>query len=157
MPRRQGTAGAASVPGYINSKPRIQARLSRLGGQVRGIRRMVDNERYCIDILTQVNAVKAALDKVAITPLDDHVQHCVARARRRRRREGQGADGGHRPIPLRLTMFVLQEIGKALSLAFAMFWQVLWPLGLGFLSLRHRRGAGVEADDLPDARQGPPR
>jgi CsoR family transcriptional regulator, copper-sensing transcriptional repressor len=82
MPRKPAVATAAVVPGYINSKPQIQARLSRLEGQVRGIHRMVDEERYCIDILTQVNAVKAALDKVAITLLDDHVQHCVADAMR---------------------------------------------------------------------------
>ncbi len=74
-----GATGAAR-PGYINRKPRIQARLSRLEGQVRGISHMVDEERYCIDILTQVNAVKAALDKVAVTLLDDHVRHCVADA-----------------------------------------------------------------------------
>jgi len=80
MPRKPAIAKAAVAPGYINSKPQIQARLSRLEGQVRGIHRMVDEERYCIDILTQVNAVKAALDKVAIALLDDHVQHCVADA-----------------------------------------------------------------------------
>ncbi|MBJ7595361.1 MAG: metal-sensitive transcriptional regulator [Candidatus Dormibacteraeota bacterium] len=79
MPRKP-VAAPAIVPGYINSKPRIQARLSRLEGQVRGINRMVEEERYCIDILTQVNAVKAALDKVAIALLDDHVQHCVTDA-----------------------------------------------------------------------------
>ncbi len=73
---------AAPPPGYIVNKPRIQARLSRLEGQVRGIHRMVDEERYCIDILTQVNAVKAALDRVAVALLDDHVQHCVADAMR---------------------------------------------------------------------------
>jgi len=80
MSRTSAAASAAVVPGYINSKPRIQARLSRVEGQVRGIQRMVDQERYCIDILTQVNAVKAALDKVAVTLLDDHVKHCVADA-----------------------------------------------------------------------------
>ncbi|HEY7927782.1 MAG: metal-sensitive transcriptional regulator [Candidatus Dormibacteria bacterium] len=80
MARQSAAATTAAVPGYINNKPRIQARLSRLEGQVRGIHRMVDEERYCIDILTQVNAVKAALDKVAVALLDDHVQHCVADA-----------------------------------------------------------------------------
>ena len=80
MSRDAAVANAPVVPGYINSKPQIQARLSRLEGQVRGIHRMVAEERYCIDILTQVNAVKAALDKVAIALLDDHVQHCVADA-----------------------------------------------------------------------------
>jgi CsoR family transcriptional regulator, copper-sensing transcriptional repressor len=80
MPPSSGATSSALVPGYINNKPRIQARLSRLEGQVRGISRMVDEERYCIDILTQVNAVKAALDKVAVAILDDHVRHCVADA-----------------------------------------------------------------------------
>ena len=80
MSRTAAVAHAPVVPGYINSKPQIEARLSRVEGQVRGIHRMVAQERYCIDILTQVNAVKAALDRVAIALLDDHVQHCVADA-----------------------------------------------------------------------------
>lgn len=80
MSRTAAAANAPVVPGYINRKPQIEARLSRVEGQVRGIHRMVAQERYCIDILTQVNAVKAALDRVAIALLDDHVQHCVADA-----------------------------------------------------------------------------
>jgi DNA-binding FrmR family transcriptional regulator len=80
MSRKAPVANASVVPGYINSKPQIEARLSRVEGQVRGIHRMVAEERYCIDILTQVNAVKAALDRVAMALLDDHVQHCVADA-----------------------------------------------------------------------------
>ena len=68
------------MPGYTDHKDGIHARLLRLEGQVRGIQRMVDEDRYCIDILTQVNAVKAAIDKVALTLLEDHVQHCVADA-----------------------------------------------------------------------------
>lgn len=80
MPPEQSTARRHPAPGYINNKKRIQDRLNRLEGQVRGIHRMVDEERYCIDILTQVNAVKAALDAVAINLLDDHVRHCVTDA-----------------------------------------------------------------------------
>lgn len=80
MSRTEAVANAPVVPGYINRKPQLEARLSRVEGQVRGIHRMVVEERYCIDILTQVNAVKAALDRVAIALLDDHVQHCVADA-----------------------------------------------------------------------------
>ncbi len=80
MPPKPSTSGVVTAPGYINNKKRIQDRLNRLEGQVRGIHRMVDEERYCIDILTQVNAVKAALDRVAISLLDDHVRHCVADA-----------------------------------------------------------------------------
>ena len=68
------------MPGYTDHKHDVRARLSRIDGQVRGIQRMVDEDRYCIDILTQVNAVKAAIDKVALSLLKDHVQHCVADA-----------------------------------------------------------------------------
>lgn len=83
------TRAAVSPPGYINNKKRIQDRLNRLEGQVRGVRRMVDEERYCIDILTQVNAIKAALDRVAVALLDDHVRHCVANAVREGEGEGE--------------------------------------------------------------------
>jgi CsoR family transcriptional regulator, copper-sensing transcriptional repressor len=55
-------------------------RLRRIGGQVGGIERMVDEERYCIDILTQVSAIQAALDRVALELLDDHTRHCVVGA-----------------------------------------------------------------------------
>ncbi len=68
------------MPGYSDHKDDVQARLSRIEGQVRGIHRMVAEDRYCIDILTQVNAVKAAIDKVSLTLLEDHMQHCVADA-----------------------------------------------------------------------------
>lgn len=64
-------------PGYLASKKQIQTRLARIEGQVRGIARMVDEERYCIDVLTQIAAVEAALDKVALGLLNDHVQHCL--------------------------------------------------------------------------------
>ncbi|MFI5286956.1 MAG: metal-sensitive transcriptional regulator [Candidatus Dormibacteria bacterium] len=69
--------------GYAQNKDDLRARLHRIQGQVGGIQRMVDDDRYCIDILTQVNAVKAALDKVALSLLGDHVEHCVADAVRR--------------------------------------------------------------------------
>jgi DNA-binding FrmR family transcriptional regulator len=80
LPPKSSTSGVVTAPGYINNKKSIQDRLNRLEGQVRGIQRMVDEERYCIDILTQVNAVKAALDRVAVRLLEDHVRHCVADA-----------------------------------------------------------------------------
>jgi DNA-binding FrmR family transcriptional regulator len=67
-------------PGYIASKAPIQARLKRIEGQVRGIQGMVEDERYCIDILTQISAIQAALDKVALGLLDDHAKHCVVGA-----------------------------------------------------------------------------
>lgn len=63
--------------GYINDKDRCLARLKRIEGQARGLHSMVDEERYCIDILTQISAVNAALRSVALGLLDDHMKHCV--------------------------------------------------------------------------------
>jgi DNA-binding FrmR family transcriptional regulator len=63
--------------GYSATKDQIQKRLTRIEGQVRGVSRMVDEDRYCIDVLTQISAVQAALDKVALGLLDQHAQHCV--------------------------------------------------------------------------------
>ena len=64
--------------GYYADKDDILARLRRIEGQVRGIQKMVDNDKYCIDILTQVNAATSALKQVAVGLLDDHIRHCVA-------------------------------------------------------------------------------
>jgi DNA-binding FrmR family transcriptional regulator len=69
-----------SEPGYAHEKEAIVNRLHRIEGQVRGIERMVEEERYCIDVLTQIAAVKTALDAVGQKLLDDHVRHCVAGA-----------------------------------------------------------------------------
>jgi DNA-binding FrmR family transcriptional regulator len=69
-----------STYGYASDKEALIKRLHRIEGQVRGIERMVDEERYCIDILTQVGAVTTALESLAFVILDDHVQHCVAGA-----------------------------------------------------------------------------
>ena len=66
--------------GYVSDKEALVRRLHRIEGQVRGIERMVDDDRYCIDILTQLGAVSTALESLAVTILDDHVQHCVADA-----------------------------------------------------------------------------
>lgn len=63
--------------GYTATKDQLSKRLARVEGQVRGIARMVDEDRYCIDVLTQINAVRAALDKVALGLLDDHARHCL--------------------------------------------------------------------------------
>lgn len=76
-------AAAASDPachaehGYISDKARYLARLKRIEGQARGIHRMVDEEQYCIDILTQVSALTKALEGVALGLIDDHLRHCV--------------------------------------------------------------------------------
>ena len=61
-------------------KDALKKRLHRIEGQVRGIERMIDDDRYCIDILTQVGAVRTALESLAFEVLDDHVNHCVAGA-----------------------------------------------------------------------------
>jgi CsoR family transcriptional regulator, copper-sensing transcriptional repressor len=66
--------------GYTTSKDDLRKRLRRIEGQVGGLERMVEEDRYCIDVLTQIAAVRAALDKVALGLLDDHAQHCVAQA-----------------------------------------------------------------------------
>lgn len=71
-------AAAPSVSrGYSATKPQLQARLARIEGQVRGVAKMVDDDRYCIDVLTQINAIRAALDKVALGLLDGHARHCL--------------------------------------------------------------------------------
>lgn len=68
----------ASAPAYTaKNKEQLLNRLARVEGQVRGIARMVAEERYCIDIVTQVNAIQGALDKVSLALLDDHARHCM--------------------------------------------------------------------------------
>jgi CsoR family transcriptional regulator, copper-sensing transcriptional repressor len=74
-------------PGYIDNKEELINRLRRISGQVGGVERMVEEERYCIDVLTQVAAIQAALDKVALSLLDDHALHCVVGATEENREE----------------------------------------------------------------------
>ena len=66
--------------GYTERKDGVQTRLRRIEGQVRGVQRMVDDDAYCIDVLTQISAVTRALQGVALELLDDHLQHCVRNA-----------------------------------------------------------------------------
>jgi DNA-binding FrmR family transcriptional regulator len=66
-----------SERGYSATKTQLNQRLARVEGQVRGVARMVEQDRYCIDILTQISAIQAALDKVALGVLDDHARHCL--------------------------------------------------------------------------------
>ena len=66
--------------GYTGQKDALLKRLHRIEGQVRGIERMLEDDRYCIDIITQISAVSTALEAVAFKILDDHVNHCVAGA-----------------------------------------------------------------------------
>lgn len=63
--------------GYAMNKKDLEDRLKRIEGQVRGLQRMVDEDKYCIDILTQLSSVQAALKAVGMGLLDDHVRHCV--------------------------------------------------------------------------------
>jgi DNA-binding FrmR family transcriptional regulator len=68
---------ATQVRGYTATKDELLGRLGKIEGQVRGVGRMVEEDRYCIDVVTQINAVRAALDKVALGLLDGHVRHCL--------------------------------------------------------------------------------
>jgi len=63
--------------GYTATKDQLVNRLRRVEGQVRGVERMVEDDRYCIDVVTQITAIQAALDKVALGLLDQHARHCV--------------------------------------------------------------------------------
>jgi DNA-binding FrmR family transcriptional regulator len=74
-----GTIGpvATETRGYSATKDQLLTRLKRIEGQVRGIQGMVEDDRYCVDVITQISAVQAALDKVALGLLDDHARHCV--------------------------------------------------------------------------------
>ena len=73
----------SKTPGYEASKEDLLKRLARVEGQVRGVTRMVEEDRYCIDVLTQIEAAEAALNKVALALVDDHVRNCM--------RSGRGA------------------------------------------------------------------
>jgi CsoR family transcriptional regulator, copper-sensing transcriptional repressor len=73
----RGDTAARPERGYTATKDQLLNRLRRIEGQVGGIQRMVTDDRYCIDVLTQIAAVQAALDKVALGLLDDHAHHCV--------------------------------------------------------------------------------
>ena len=81
----RGMADTTDTRGYTATKEQLLKRLRRIEGQVRGIEGMVEDDRYCIDVITQIGAVQAALDKVALGLLDDHARHCVV-----------GADAGKR-------------------------------------------------------------
>ena len=65
------------MPGYTMHKQQLQTRLRRIEGQVRGVARMIDEDKYCVDVVTQVAAIQAALDKVSLGLLDGHIRGCV--------------------------------------------------------------------------------
>ena len=68
---------SSQAPGYSAEKDALLKRLARIEGQVRGIAKMVEDERYCIEVLTQISAVQRAIESVALGLLDEHVRHCV--------------------------------------------------------------------------------
>jgi DNA-binding FrmR family transcriptional regulator len=68
------------MAGYTADKNQVVSRLKRIEGQIRGLEKMVEDDRYCIDVLTQVNAARAALEKVALVLLRSHTEHCVVDA-----------------------------------------------------------------------------
>ena len=78
---------AATTRGYTEDRDAVLKRLRRIEGQVRGVERMVEENRYCIDVVTQVTAIQAALDKVALELLSDHAAHCVVGAEEGKRGE----------------------------------------------------------------------
>jgi DNA-binding FrmR family transcriptional regulator len=73
----RGMPDPPATRGYTATKDQLLARLRRIAGQVGGVHGMVENDRYCIDVLTQISAIQAALDKVALGLLDDHAHQCV--------------------------------------------------------------------------------
>jgi len=80
---------AEGTRGYAASRDELLARLARVEGQVRGLQRMIDEDTYCIDVLTQISAATKALQSVALGLLDEHVRHCVTHA--------EGRDGTETP------------------------------------------------------------
>jgi DNA-binding FrmR family transcriptional regulator len=70
----------AAPAGYLERQQQVLRRLRRIEGQVRGLQRQVENETYCIDVLTQVSATTRALESVALLLMEDHLSHCVAHA-----------------------------------------------------------------------------
>jgi len=80
------------MPGYAEGKDDLVKRLRRIEGQVRGLQRMVDDEQYCIDVVTQVASVTKALQSVAVRLLDEHIRHCVSDAASGKEREQKIAE-----------------------------------------------------------------
>ncbi|UYQ77193.1 metal-sensitive transcriptional regulator [Glutamicibacter sp. JL.03c] len=80
MDTTQNPDAQAQHHGYHADKSALERRLKRIEGQVRGVAKMVDEDKYCIDILTQISAINAALHKVSVQLIDDHIGHCVVDA-----------------------------------------------------------------------------
>ncbi len=94
---------ATQTRGYTATKDQLIGRLAKIEGQVRGVAKMVDEDRYCIDVVTQINAARAALDKVALGLLDGHVRHCLV-----------GGHGGPRD-PDEQTHELMGAVGRMVS------------------------------------------
>ena len=97
--RGMATTTTAQTRGYTATKEQLLTRLKRIEGQVRGIEGMVEDDRYCIDVITQISAVQAALDKVALGLLDGHARHCVV-------------DGHAQGTPEELTDELMAAVGR---------------------------------------------
>ena len=95
------TATITSGRGYSATKDQLVKRLRRIEGQVRGIQRMVEDDRYCIDVVTQISAIQAALDKVALGLLDQHARNC-------------GVDGHGDGTPEELTDEVMGAVARVM-------------------------------------------
>ena len=93
------TTTSTQTHGYTATKDQLLTRLKRIEGQVRGIEGMVEDDRYCIDVITQISAVQAALDKVALGLLDGHARHCVV-------------DGHAQGTPEELTDELMSAVGR---------------------------------------------
>jgi DNA-binding FrmR family transcriptional regulator len=89
--------------GYTATKDQLLKRLNRIEGQIRGVARMIEDERYCIDVMTQISAAQAALDKIALGLLDGHVRHCLA------------GDGEAPPTPEAQTEELMGAVGRMVS------------------------------------------
>jgi DNA-binding FrmR family transcriptional regulator len=89
--------------GYAATRDQLLDRLAKIEGQVRGVARMVEQDRYCIDVITQINAARAALDKVALGLLDGHVRHCLI------------GGGGGPTDPAEQTEELMGAVGRILS------------------------------------------
>ena len=92
---------ATETRGYTATKDQLLNRLRRIEGQVRGIEKMVEDDRYCVEVVTQISAVQAALDKVALGLLDQHARHCVV--------EGHASG-----TPAELTDEMMEAVGRLL-------------------------------------------
>jgi CsoR family transcriptional regulator, copper-sensing transcriptional repressor len=136
-----------AVPGYTMQKEQLQTRLRRIEGQVRGVARMIDEDKYCVDVVTQVAAIQAALDKVSLGLLDGHIRGCV-------REEIQAGGGDARVDELLQVMDrVLRRWGAAAgprTAAPAGRWTSGWPTPPGLR--RHGPGCSIPAEPASTAK-----